>query len=173
MATLGKALGVAGAFVAGSAALIDGLVQGARTFVYTTALPPALAAATCAAIDIARFEGWRRDRLARLIAHFRHGAAARGIGLAPRTRRSSRYGSATARRRWRCRRASKSGLLRAGDPAADCAAGQARLRVALSALHAEGDVERLLDALGDALHVKRRLACTPSPPKPSPFRGRA
>ena len=55
MATLGKALGVAGAFVAGSVALIDGLVQGARSFIYTTALPPALAAATCTAIDIARF----------------------------------------------------------------------------------------------------------------------
>ena len=48
MATLGKALGVSGAFVAGSKALIDGLVQFARTHVYTTAMPPALAAATSA-----------------------------------------------------------------------------------------------------------------------------
>ncbi len=81
MATLGKALGVAGAFVAGSAALVDALVQSARTFIYTTAMPPALAAAARAAIDIARFEGWRRDRLARLITHFRGGAIANGFEL--------------------------------------------------------------------------------------------
>jgi 8-amino-7-oxononanoate synthase len=82
MATLGKALGVAGAFVAGSATLIDALVQDARTFVYATALPPALAAAARAAVDVARFEGWRRDRLARLVAHFRAGAGAQGWQLA-------------------------------------------------------------------------------------------
>jgi 8-amino-7-oxononanoate synthase len=46
MATLGKALGCGGAFVAGSAALVDGLIQFARTYIYTTAMPPALAAAT-------------------------------------------------------------------------------------------------------------------------------
>ena len=83
MATLGKALGVAGAFVAGSAALIEGLVQFARSHVFTTAMPPALAAATRAAVRIARFEDWRRDQLARLITHFRHGAQARGIALLP------------------------------------------------------------------------------------------
>jgi 8-amino-7-oxononanoate synthase len=81
MGTLGKALGVAGAFVAGSAALIDGLVQFARPHIYSTALPPALAAAASAAIDIARFEDWRRDKLRRLVAHFRHGARERGIAL--------------------------------------------------------------------------------------------
>src|SRR5262249_58529462 len=81
MATLGKALGVAGASVAGSATLIDGLVQFARSHVYTTAPPPALAAAVSVAVDIARFEDWRRQRLMRLIAHFRHGAVERGIEL--------------------------------------------------------------------------------------------
>ena len=65
---LGKAVGVCGAFVAGSTALIEGLVQFARTYVYTTALPPALAAATAAAVDIARYEHWRRDRLHTLVA---------------------------------------------------------------------------------------------------------
>ncbi|HEX7769735.1 MAG TPA: 8-amino-7-oxononanoate synthase, partial [Dokdonella sp.] len=68
MGTLGKALGVAGAFVAGSAALVDDLVQSARSFVYTTAMPPALAAATRASVAIARFEGWRRERLRCLVA---------------------------------------------------------------------------------------------------------
>ena len=75
MATLGKALGCSGAFVAGSAELIDGLVQSARPYIYTTAMPPALAAATLAAVRLAQTEDWRRDQLNQLIARFRHGAA--------------------------------------------------------------------------------------------------
>ncbi len=58
MATLGKALGCSGAFVAGSAALIDGLTQFARTYIYTTAMPPALAAAARCAVALARRENW-------------------------------------------------------------------------------------------------------------------
>jgi 8-amino-7-oxononanoate synthase len=152
MATLGKALGVAGAFVAGSAALIDGLVQGARPFIYTTAMPPALAAAAHAAIEVARFEDWRRDRLRRLIAHFRAGAAERGIALlASRTPiQPVPVGSAEAAL------AAAAHLERAGFyvPAIrppTVPAGRARLRVTLSAQHGEGDVERLLDALKQAL----------------------
>ena len=152
------ALGVAGAFVAGSAALVDGLVQQARTFVYTTALPPALAAATCVAIDIARFEAWRRERLTRLVAHFRDGAAARGIPLLDsRTPiQPVRVGDATAALAL-SQRLEADGLYVPAIRPPTVAQGAARLRVALSALHAEGDVERLLDALA-----------TPSPPCPPP-----
>src|SRR5690606_8377413 len=81
MATLGKALGTFGAFIAGSAVLIEGLVQQARSFVYTTAMPPALAAATCIALGIARDDHARRARLHAHVARFRAGAAARGIAL--------------------------------------------------------------------------------------------
>ncbi|HVT33114.1 MAG TPA: 8-amino-7-oxononanoate synthase [Rhodanobacteraceae bacterium] len=148
MATLGKALGTAGAFVAGSAALIDALVQEARTFVYTTAMPTAIAAAARAAIDVARFEGWRRDRLARLVAHFRAGAIAQGWTLA-----DSRtpiqpvvIGASDAA-------LAASTLLEGAGfhvPAIrppTVPAGSARLRITLCALHAERDVDRLLDAL--------------------------
>lgn len=152
MATLGKALGVAGAFVAGSAALIDGLVQSARPFIYTTAMPPALAAAAHAAIEVARFEDWRRDRLRRLIAHFRAGCAERGIALlASRTPiQPVPVGSAEAAL------AAAAHLERAGFyvPAIrppTVPAGRARLRVTLSAQHGEDDVERLLSALERAL----------------------
>jgi 8-amino-7-oxononanoate synthase len=152
MATLGKALGTGGAFVAGSAVLIDGLVQFARTHVYTTALPPALASATSVAIDIARFEGWRRDKLARLIAHFRHGAVERGLEL------------------MQSRTPIQPVLVGASKPAVDVsqaleeegffvpairpptvARGKARLRVVLTARHEESDVERLLNALARAV----------------------
>ncbi|GAA0711900.1 8-amino-7-oxononanoate synthase [Dokdonella soli] len=152
MATLGKALGVAGAFVAGSATLIDGLVQNARSFIYTTALPPSLAAATSAAIEIARFEGWRRDRLTRLIAHFRSGAAERGIALlASRTPIQPVSIGDSAAALAVSAQLEEAGLYVPAIRPPTVPAGQARLRVALSALHAESDVERLLDALADCL----------------------
>lgn len=151
MGTLGKALGVVGAFVAGRAALIDGLVQAARTFVYTTALPPALAAATCKAIEIARFEGWRRDRLARLIAHFRHGANAHGIALLDsRTPIQPVPVGDSAAALAASARLEAAGFHVPAIRPPTVPAGQARLRVTLSALHSESDVERLLDALAAA-----------------------
>jgi len=151
MGTLGKALGVAGAFVAGSAALVDGLVQSARTFVYTTALPPALAAATRVAIDIARHEGWRRDRLLRLVAHFRAGAAARGIGvLDSRTPIQPVVVGDSAAALALSQRLGDAGFFVPAIRPPTVPKGHARLRVALSVRHAESDVERLLDALAGA-----------------------
>ena len=63
MGTLGKALGCVGAFVAGSHELIDWLVNRARSFIYTTAIPPAMAAAVLAALDIVEQEPERRRQL--------------------------------------------------------------------------------------------------------------
>jgi pimeloyl-ACP methyl ester carboxylesterase len=83
MATLGKAIGTFGAFVAGSDALIETLVQRARTYIYTTALPPAVAAASREALAIARTEEWRRERLREHVARFRAGACALGLALMP------------------------------------------------------------------------------------------
>ncbi len=69
--TAGKALGVSGAFVAGSALAIEYLVQRARPFVFSTAPPPALAAALDASLDVVGEEPERRERLARLAARLR------------------------------------------------------------------------------------------------------
>lgn len=152
MGTLGKALGVAGAFVAGRAALIDGLVQAARTFVYTTAMPPALATATRVAIDIARFEGWRRDRLAQLIAHFRHGAGERGIALLEsRTPIQPVAIGDSATALLVSAQLETAGFYVPAIRPPTVPQGQARLRVTLSAAHSESDVERLLDALASAV----------------------
>src|SRR5688500_4342665 len=79
--TLGKALGTAGAFVAGSAALCELLVHRARSFVFTTGTPPALAAATRAAVEVARAEPWRRERVRALARRLR--AALADAGIAP------------------------------------------------------------------------------------------
>ncbi|MCQ4165647.1 8-amino-7-oxononanoate synthase [Tahibacter harae] len=148
MATLGKALGTAGAFVAGSAALIDGLVQFARSHIYTTASPPALAAATRVALDIARFESWRRERLRTLIAHLRHGAQQRGLHLlASRTPiQPLLVGASEDALRWANGLEARGCYVPAIRPPT-VAAGKARLRITLSALHTESQVEQLLDAL--------------------------
>jgi 8-amino-7-oxononanoate synthase len=63
MGTLGKALGTSGAFIAGSKTLVQFLLNRARSFVFTTAPPPAMAAATIEAINIAQHEPWRREKL--------------------------------------------------------------------------------------------------------------
>jgi len=72
--TLGKAFGTFGAFVAGSDALIETLIQFSRSYIYTTALPPSVAAATRTSLQLLKTESWRRDRLDSLIAQFRLGA---------------------------------------------------------------------------------------------------
>ena len=81
MGTLGKAFGTFGAFVAGEAALIETLIQRARTYIYTTALPPAVAEATRASLKIVRDEPWRRTQLHALVARFRRGAQSLGFAL--------------------------------------------------------------------------------------------
>lgn len=80
--TLGKSFGTFGAFVAGSEALIETLIQFSRSYIYTTALPPAIAAATLASLKIVREESWRRDKLVQLVARFRRGAQQIGLQLA-------------------------------------------------------------------------------------------
>jgi len=152
MGTLGKALGVAGAFVAGSAALIDGLVQFARPHIYTTALPPALAAAASAAIDIARFEPWRRAKLGRLVTHFRQGARERGIVLLDsRTPIQPVVIGASKAALVAMQSLEAQGFFVPAIRPPTVAQGKARLRVVLSARHEESDVERLLNALARAI----------------------
>jgi 8-amino-7-oxononanoate synthase len=148
MATLGKALGCMGAFVAGSRALIDGLTQFARTFVYTTAMPPALAAAATAAVRIARTEDGRREHLRALIARFRTGAAELGLPLPEASGAIQPLVLGDAESTVAAARALEAaGLLVAAIRPPTVPAGMARLRITLSAAHAEADIDRLLDAL--------------------------
>ena len=79
--TFGKALGVFGACVAGPEDLIETLVQKARTFIYTTALPPAIAAAVSASLEIIVSEEDRRASLKKLISYFREGAQSLSLPL--------------------------------------------------------------------------------------------
>ena len=83
MGTLGKGFGSFGAFVAGSDELIETLIQYARPYIYTTALPPAIAAASLASLKIIREDKNRRQHLQQLISLFKQRAAQLDLNLMP------------------------------------------------------------------------------------------
>lgn len=150
--TLGKAFGTSGAFVAGSEELIETLIQRARSYIYTTAPPPAVAEATRESLRIARRESWRRERLQALIARFRAGAEQLGLPLmdSPTPIQPLVAGSAEQALRW-SRGLEERGILVSAIRPPTVPEGSARLRVTFSAAHEEADVDRLLQALGNLL----------------------
>ena len=81
--TLGKAFGVAGAFVAGTDALIETLIQRSRNYIFTTAMPSAMAVATKTSLRIVQQEEWRRERIRKLVSRFRAGASELGFAILP------------------------------------------------------------------------------------------
>ncbi len=148
--TLGKAFGTAGAFVAGSEALIETLIQRARNYIYTTALPSAVAVATLESLRIARAEEWRRERLRDLAARFRTGATQLGLKLLPSGTpiQPILIGESGAALQLSAALESRGILVPAIRPPT-VPAGTARLRVTFSALHEPADVDRLLEALAE------------------------
>jgi 8-amino-7-oxononanoate synthase len=148
MATLGKALGTFGAIVAGSDALIETLIQFSRTYIYTTALPPAVAAATLASINIAQKETWRREKLQALIARFRAGAAQLNLPLMNSETPIQPILIGDAGEALRMSSAlSDRGIWISAIRPPTVAAGTARLRITLSAAHSEQQVDYLLENL--------------------------
>ena len=154
MATLGKAAGVAGAFVAGSEVLVEWLLQKTRSYIFATAAPALLAKALQASVQVMQTETWRYTHLQQLIARLR-------TGLAP----------LLARTQWQLMPShTPIQPLVIGSNAAALAAmealrsrglwvpairpptvpeGTARLRIALSAAHTPFDVDRLVQALAE------------------------
>ncbi len=161
--TLGKAFGVAGAFVAGSDALIETLIQQARTYIFTTATPPALAAATRASLRLARAEDWRREHLRALVQRFRTGARQLGLSLMDSWTPiqplligdSARVMAVSDALRER-------GMLIGAIRPPTVPAGTARLRITFSAAHDESQVDRLLEALASVLTGPALLGSPPA-----------
>jgi len=148
MVTLGKAIGCAGALVLGSRALIDALVQFARPFVYTTAPPPAIAAAARVGVAIARRDDARRAHLVQLIARFRRGAEHLGYALMPSPTPIQPLQIGDSKHAVRLADALfERGFYVPAIRPPTVPAGGARLRVTLSAAHGEADVDALLAAL--------------------------
>ncbi len=149
--TLGKAMGTAGAFVAGSEALIEYLIQFARPYIYTTAMPPAVAHATLTSLRISQSEGWRRTHLVNLIKRFRTGAESLGYELMPSITPIQPILIGEADRAVLLSRSLEAkGIYVGAIRPPTVPKGESRLRVTLSATHSESDVDRLLNALESA-----------------------
>lgn len=149
--TLGKAFGTAGAFVAASEELIELLIQRSRTYIYTTALPAAVAAATLASLQIACREEWRRERLRALVGRFRHGATQLGLHLLPSATPIQPLIVGEARTAVQLSAAlEQRGLLVTAIRPPTVPVGTSRLRITFTAAHEDADVDRLLDVLDRA-----------------------
>lgn len=148
MGTLGKAAGVAGAFVAGSEIAIEYLIQRARSYIFTTAAPPAVACALMKSLDIIAAGDDLRTHLMGLIARLRDGLAGLPWQLLPSptaiqplvvgdNEAAVRLSQALAER----------GLWVPAIRPPTVPKGTARLRISLSAAHSEADVDQLIGAL--------------------------
>ena len=147
--TLGKAFGSFGAFVAGEAALIEYLMQKARSYIYTTALPQPVAAASRKALGLAQTEDWRRTRLAALIERFRRHASEAQVPLSlSRTPIQPVVLGSEAAVLAAQRELEAEGLWVAAIRPPTVPKGTARLRVTLTAAHSESQIDQLAGALG-------------------------
>lgn len=150
MATLGKAVGCTGAFVAGEASTVEWILQRARTYIFATALPAMAVAAVSASLKVIANESWRQPHLYGLIAQLRAGMAdlpwrllQSDTGIQPvivgDNARALALSEALRER----------GLWVPAIRPPTVPEGTARLRISLSAAHSSADVERLLHALVD------------------------
>ncbi|MCF7969846.1 MAG: 8-amino-7-oxononanoate synthase [Methylococcaceae bacterium] len=147
--TFGKAFGTSGAFVAGSEALIETLIQKSRTYIYTTALPPAIAAATRTSLKLLQADDWRRDKLNLLIKYFRLGAEQLGLELMPSESAIQPIILGESQKAMQASAALlKQGIWVGAIRPPTVAQGSARLRITFSAAHDIAHVDQLLSALG-------------------------
>jgi 8-amino-7-oxononanoate synthase len=139
MGTLGKAFGTFGAFVAGNEDLIETLIQQARTYIYTTAPPPAVRV---------REDDWRREHLQLLVKRFRSGARQLGLPLCDsETAIQPLMVEAADRALNLSERLREQGILISAIRPPTVAEGSSRLRITFSAAHSEAQVDRLLAVL--------------------------
>ena len=148
MATLGKALGSYGAFVAGSDVLIETLIQFSRNYIYTTALPPAIAAASLAAVNLLQHEVWRQQHLNHLIRLFKQQAEHLRLPLMPSGTAIQPLLIGSSEMALRLSESLKEmGFLVTAIRPPTVPKNTARLRITLSAAHTENHLQQLLAAL--------------------------
>jgi 8-amino-7-oxononanoate synthase len=158
MGTLGKALGSAGAYVAGSQALVDVLVNRARGFVFSTGLPPASVAAAGAALELVRSEPERRDALAANAAFLRDGLRALGLDARGDTHIVPVMVGDNARAVALADALRVRGVLAHAIRPPTVPPGTARLRVTPMATHTRPQLERALAAFADAARATGMVA---------------
>ena len=156
MGTLGKAAGVAGAFVAAHPAVVETIVQTARPYLFTTASPPMLAETLRASLVLVRADAWRRERLARHVARFRAGAAGLPWRLGDSRTPIQPLVVGDAVEATRLSQAlERRGVFVPAIRPPTVPEGTSRLRVSLSAAHHDDDVDALLRALAEAARDSR------------------
>lgn len=147
MATFGKAIGTGGAFIAGSAALIEYLVNFAKHYTYSTALPPAQALATIKSIEIMQ-TGSQREKLLENIGVFKQLCKSHRLAIMPSDTAIQPLIIGDA---YKCTAAASAlmdlGIYVPAIRSPTVAKGSERLRITLSALHNERDIHALVDAL--------------------------
>ncbi len=149
---LGKAFATQGGFVTGSEILIETLIQSARTYIYSTALPAAVAEATLVSLQIAQQEHWRRERLNQHVAHFRSGAKQLGLQLMESATPIQPVLLGDERNALTMSKAlEKQGILVSAIRPPTVPKGTSRLRITLTAVHESADIDRLLHAFEQAL----------------------
>ena len=154
MATLGKAAGVFGAFIAAQPEIIETLIQQARSYIYTTATPPLLSHVLLKSLELIEWEEWRREKLAQLAARLTKEVQSLRWKLLPsitpiqpliigENDKALQISEALRER----------GILVPAIRPPTVPQGSARLRISLSASHDMDDVARLAAALGDLDNV--------------------
>ncbi|WP_292977540.1 8-amino-7-oxononanoate synthase [Nitrosomonas sp.] len=150
MATLGKAAGVSGAFVAAQAPVVETLIQHGRTYGYTTAAAPLLAHTLLASLQLMRQDNWRRERLAQLIARLRQKLQTLPWELLPSVTPIQPLLAGTSQQAVRLDQALRErGIWVPAIRPPTVPQGMARLRISLSAAHTEEDVDQLSAVLHD------------------------
>lgn len=155
--TLGKAFGVFGAFVVGSELLIETLIQLARSYIYTTALPPALATTLRTSLEMIQLDGWRREQLQQRIAYFRSEAEKHDIPLMPShtpiqpiVLKDSQLALDISQALY------QQGILVTAIRPPTVPQNTARLRITLSTQHEMEDIDKLIAALTPFTHQMPR-----------------
>lgn len=163
--TLGKGLGSFGAFVAGSAALRELLVNTARSFIFSCALAPPQVEAARAALRVVAREPWRRERLAANADRLRARLAAHGISTAPsQTHIVPVVLGDNATTMAVCERLLACGFYAQGIRWPSVPEGTARLRITPMATHEPGEIDALADAVAQEVGCARAY----SSPAPTP-----
>ena len=143
--TFGKAFGTSGAFVAGSHEFIQYLIQKARSYIYTTAAPPAIAAATLTSLKLVQHADVLRQKLKHNIEKLRAGLTGFGYELMPSHTAIQPVLVGENDRAMQMSEALRSrGLLITAIRPPTVPVGSARLRITLSAEHTDDDIDRLL-----------------------------
>jgi 8-amino-7-oxononanoate synthase len=152
--TLGKAMGTFGAFVAGSEELIETLIQKARSYIYTTALPPAIAEATRASLKLVDEESWRRQKLQENISYFKQSCQQTGLDVLQSSSAIQPVIIGGVEKTVNISNQLKQdGLLISAIRPPTVPEGTARLRITLCAEHTHAQMDMLVEKLN--VHVNR------------------